>query len=90
MPHSPEIGLPILPVGFRDAGIDISAGEQKTMSTAGSDFAPNLVDQGFSGGHAVFAVFVLPESSMLVVRVQNGESKGGRNTFIFVLGIQCD
>ena len=69
--HAFEVGLGVLQIALRHAGVDVAAVEQEHLAAAGLDLGADAVDQRFARRHAVLAVAVGPEAAMVVVGVQD-------------------
>ena len=69
--HALEVGHGILQVRLRHPGVHVATIEQQRITARQEYFRADLVDHGFAGRHAVFAITVLPESTVVVVGVQD-------------------
>jgi len=74
--HAAEVRFGILQIGFRHAGVDITARQQQQTAPLRRDFLTDAVYQGFLCTQAIFAMIVLPEMAVVIVGVQNGDVVG--------------
>ena len=74
--HAAEVRLGVLQIRFRHAGVDIAARQQQQAAALRRHFLTNAVHQRFLRAQAVFAVIVLPEVTVMIVGVQNGDGVG--------------
>lgn len=74
--HAAEVRLGVLQIRFRHAGVDIAAGQQQQAAALRRHFLTNAVHQRFLRAQAVFAMIVLPEVTVMVVGMQNGDGVG--------------
>ena len=82
--HAAEIGLGVLQIGFRHAGIDIASRQQQHAAALGCHLFTNAVHQRFLRRQAIFTVFAAPEMAVMIVSMQNGNFIG----FIFFIRLR--
>ena len=82
--HAAKVGLGVLQIGFRHAGIDIASRQQQHAAALGCHLFTNAVHQRFLRRQTIFAIFTAPEMTMMIVGMQNGDFIG----FIFFIRLR--
>ncbi|KAF5055962.1 hypothetical protein DSECCO2_372210 [anaerobic digester metagenome] len=84
--HAADVRLGVQHVGFGHAGVDVPGIEQEHMAAPVRRLGPHPVDHGLARRQAVLALGALPETSVMVVGVQDRQGLGSSRSPVLQRG----
>ena len=71
--HGHEVRLGILQIRLGHPGVHVATGEYQHLAAGRLGLATQAFDQGLLGSHAIFTLVVVPETTVGIIGVQNGQ-----------------
>ncbi|MNG95217.1 hypothetical protein D3C79_542460 [compost metagenome] len=71
--HGHEVRLGILQIRLGHPGVHVATGEYQHLAASRLGLATQALDQGLLGSHAIFTLVVVPETTVGIIGVQNGQ-----------------